>query len=58
MINNNGLSGALYTQFSDVEVECNGFITYDREVFKVDTARIKSINGALIKSSTLKETNN
>ena len=30
-----GLSGAIYTQISDVEDETNGLITYDREVVKL-----------------------
>lgn len=32
----NGLSGAIYTQTTDVETEINGLLTYDREVLKVD----------------------
>lgn len=39
-----GLSAAIYTQLSDVEEETNGFVTYDREVIKVDVPRIKNIN--------------
>jgi hypothetical protein len=31
-----GLSAAIYTQTTDVEVEVNGLLTYDREVLKVD----------------------
>ena len=30
-----GLSGAVYTQFSDVEEEVNGLVTYDRRVVKL-----------------------
>ncbi|QEL17306.1 glycoside hydrolase family 2 protein [Limnoglobus roseus] len=33
-----GLSAAVYTQTTDVEVEVNGFMTYDREVMKFDVA--------------------
>ena len=40
----NGLSAIVYTQLSDVEEELNGFITFDREVVKVDTEKIKEIN--------------
>jgi hypothetical protein len=36
-----GLCAAVYTQTTDVEVECNGWMTYDREVWKVDPARAK-----------------
>ena len=39
-----GLSASVYTQLSDVEDECNGFITFDREVIKVDTNKIKEVN--------------
>ena len=39
-----GLSACIYTQLSDVEEECNGFITFDREVIKVDPSDIKLIN--------------
>lgn len=31
-----GLSASIYTQTTDVEVEMNGLITYDREVVKLD----------------------
>ncbi|MEW6201666.1 MAG: glycoside hydrolase family 2 TIM barrel-domain containing protein [bacterium] len=31
-----GLSGAVYTQITDVEIEVNGLLTYDREVLKFD----------------------
>ena len=39
-----GLSASIYTQLSDVEEETNGFITFDREVIKVDPLLIKKIN--------------
>ena len=39
-----GLSAFIYTQLSDVEDELNGFVTYDREVVKVDKNYIKYIN--------------
>jgi hypothetical protein len=35
-----GLSAAVYTQTSDVEVEVNGLMTYDREVVKLDVDRV------------------
>jgi hypothetical protein len=34
-----GLCAAVYTQTSDVEEECNGFLTYDRRILKVDAAK-------------------
>ena len=39
-----GLSAIVYTQLSDVEEELNGFITFDREVVKVNPSKIKEIN--------------
>jgi hypothetical protein len=42
--NNLGISRGIYTQFSDVEIECNGLVTYDRKLIKVDTARMKATN--------------
>ena len=39
-----GLSASIYTQLSDVEDELNGFVTFDRQVIKIDPARIKEIN--------------
>ena len=46
IINNipKGLSASIYTQLSDVEEETNGFITFDREVIKIDPDIIKAIN--------------
>jgi hypothetical protein len=40
----NGLCAAIYTQTTDVETECNGLLTYDREVLKVDEARVLAAN--------------
>ena len=36
-----GASAFVYTQVSDVEDETNGFVTYDREVVKVDVDRVR-----------------
>ncbi|WP_157253751.1 PA14 domain-containing protein [Nonomuraea typhae] len=43
-----GLSAAIYTQTTDVEVELNGLMTYDRAVIKPDLARVRAANRALI----------
>lgn len=43
----NGLSAAIYTQLSDIEGEINGMTTYDREVIKMDAARIRGLNEQL-----------
>ncbi|MDR1610823.1 MAG: beta-galactosidase [Candidatus Symbiothrix sp.] len=40
----NGFSAAVYTQTTDVEIEVNGLITYDRKVIKLDEERVKKIN--------------
>lgn len=36
-----GLSAAVYTQTTDVEIETNGLMTYDREVVKMPEAELK-----------------
>ncbi|MFI5756274.1 AbfB domain-containing protein [Streptomyces sp. NPDC051569] len=46
-----GLSASVYTEITDVENEVNGLLTYDRQVVKVDTARVKAANQALIQAS-------
>lgn len=43
-----GISGAVYTQTTDVEGELNGLITYDRKVVKVDEAKVRAANKAVI----------
>lgn len=45
-----GFTGAVYTQTTDVEVEVNGIMTYDRKVVKMDEARIKEMNERICKS--------
>jgi hypothetical protein len=44
-----GLSGAVYTQTCDVEFEINGYLTYDRDIVKMDTETLKQIHQCLIK---------
>ena len=39
-----GLSAVIYTQFTDVETECNGLLTYDREINKVVPERAAAAN--------------
>lgn len=39
-----GLSGAIYTQLSDVETEVNGLLTYDRKVEKISADELRTIN--------------
>ena len=45
-----GVSAAVYTQTTDVEVEVNGLMTYDRKVIKMDRDRLREINKAVIGS--------
>ncbi|MET4677024.1 putative alpha-1,2-mannosidase [Luteibacter sp. PvP120] len=47
-----GVSGAVYTQITDVEGEHNGLFTYDRKVEKVDEARVRAINEATIRAGS------
>ena len=42
-----GLCGSIYTQFTDVEDESNGFYTYDRQVLKVNLNVMKEIGRKL-----------
>jgi hypothetical protein len=42
-----GLNAAIYTQVSDVEIEVNGLLTYDRAVVKMHADRVRQINQML-----------
>ena len=44
-----GITGAVYTQTTDVETETNGLITYDRKVVKLNPAKMKAVNQGVIK---------
>lgn len=45
-----GFAGAIYTQTTDVEIEVNGLMTYDRKVIKLDMDRLNAINRKVIES--------
>jgi hypothetical protein len=45
-----GLSAAVYTQTTDVEIETNGLMTYDRKVIKMGEKEIHDINQKLYPS--------
>jgi len=45
-----GLSACVYTQTTDVEVETNGLMTYDRKVVKIPESELKAIHEKLYKS--------
>ncbi|AKP53348.1 glycoside hydrolase family 2 protein [Cyclobacterium amurskyense] len=42
-----GLSAAIYTQTTDVEIETNGLMTYDRKVIKLDPQFLKQLHEEL-----------
>mgnify|MGYP002477991464 FL=1 len=42
-----GLSAAVYTQTTDVEVETNGLMTYDRKVIKFPVEKLREIHSRL-----------
>lgn len=42
-----GLSAAVYTQTTDVEIEVNGFMSYDREVLKFPVEKMRKSNESL-----------
>lgn len=44
LIDEKGLSAAVYTQTTDVEVEVNGLMTYDRELVKMDLKKVAAAN--------------
>jgi beta-galactosidase/beta-glucuronidase len=51
----NGLSAAIYTQTTDVEIEMNGFVTYDREVEKMDFKRVKVVHRRFVTNNDFQE---
>ncbi len=46
-----GLSAAVYTQTTDVEIETNGLMTYDRKEFKIAVDKLKDIHSQLYNQS-------
>ncbi len=49
-----GLSGAIYTQTTDVEIETNGLMTYDRQVMKIPAEQLKGITQKLYDASLVR----
>ena len=43
-----GLSATVYTQLSDVELEVNGILSYDRELLKLDADMLREVNGKMV----------
>ncbi|MBC7688460.1 MAG: hypothetical protein H7211_09795, partial [Aquabacterium sp.] len=48
------LSAAVYTQTTDVEVETNGLMTYDRKEIKMPVEKLKAIHEKLYNTSPSK----
>lgn len=51
-----GLSAGVYTQTTDVEIEVNGFMTYDREVLKLPADAVAAAHAGLYEAGSLKST--
>jgi beta-galactosidase/beta-glucuronidase len=47
LVADRGLAAAVYTQTTDVEVEVNGLMTYDRAVVKMDQTKVREANEEL-----------
>jgi hypothetical protein len=45
-----GLAAAVFTQTTDVEIEINGFLTYDRQVEKMDSEKLQEAHAALFRA--------
>ena len=46
-----GLAGAVVTQLADVETEVSGFLTYDREVMKMNLEKVREANHAIFQAA-------
>nr|WP_229802193.1 sugar-binding domain-containing protein [Pontibacter akesuensis] len=49
-----GLSAAIYTQTTDVEIETNGLMTYDRKVIKIPAEKLRQVHTRLYDPSLVK----
>ena len=45
-----GFTAAVYTQTTDVEIEVNGVMTYDRKVMRMDEKRLRKMNDEIVNS--------
>lgn len=45
-----GLGAIVYTQTSDVEIETNGLLTYDRAVSKYSPAALRQVHGEIYRA--------
>ena len=48
VVREGGLSGAIYTQTTDVENEVNGYLSYDRRLVKMDLGTVADRSRAVI----------
>jgi len=46
-----GLAAAIYTQTTDVEIEINGYLTYDRKVEKMNAQVLRQAHASLWKTN-------
>jgi beta-galactosidase/beta-glucuronidase len=46
-----GLSAAIYTQTTDVEIETNGLITYDRRIIKLPAGQLRELHQRLYQAA-------
>ena len=46
-----GLSAAVYTQMTDVEIEVNGLLTYDRALLKMNEGRVRAAQRELFRGA-------
>lgn len=51
-----GLSAAVYTQTTDVEIEVNGWLTYDRQIWKIQPKDVLAVTKDLYKATGTVET--
>lgn len=51
--NSSGLSAAIYTQLSDVETECNGLVTYDRALVKINAESVRAANRGRLQENSI-----
>ncbi|MBX3117927.1 MAG: hypothetical protein KF784_02605 [Fimbriimonadaceae bacterium] len=47
LLKSKGLSAAIYTQTTDVEIEVNGLMTYDRSILKMPLDWLRKVNSAV-----------
>lgn len=51
-----GLAAAVYTQTTDVEIEVNGLLTYDRQIVKIDPQQLKAWHSKLYEPPPIEKT--